>query len=103
MAEIHLAAANRLFKQTEPDLTIPLSFMKARFSMDGTPETTKTGNAAVSIPPHLRTLKGAYDVPKRVYDNTSEKKPDSEKIELGLRKTEKLIADFRNLLNEAEE
>ena len=63
-------------------------------------KTTKTGNASVPIP---MTLEGAYNVLMRVYENASKKMPDAKKTELDLRKIEKLIADFRNLLDETVE
>jgi hypothetical protein len=73
---------------------------ETKFAARRATEPKKTGKASVPIP---MTLKGAYDVLKRVYENASKKKPDAEKTESGLRKIEKLIADFRNLLNEAAE
>ena len=63
-------------------------------------ETTKSGKASVPIP---MTLKGAYDVLKRAYDNASKKKPDAKETEIVLKQIEGLIAKFWNLLEETAE
>jgi hypothetical protein len=63
-------------------------------------EPKKTGNASVPIP---MTLKGAYDVLKRAYDNASKKKPDAKETEIVLKRIEGLIAKFWNLLEETAE